>query len=173
MDSMVCLPCVPQWKDTASKESSQSLHTLPSQTSKISSLSVPSERPPMVDISNKLHALVDEFVSNLSSECSSLAHTVSAQAQIYLANDIATDVAKQQRPSNHTVAEVLSGLIRPSAAGAMDSQPRVEQSQTHNAKVIMKEGKSRNRDDGRRSQTVELLSSDHSSDDCPRPAPKP
>lgn len=43
----------------------------------------------MLDISNKLHALVDEFVSHLSSECDSLANTVSTEALKYVTHDIA------------------------------------------------------------------------------------
>ena len=35
-----------------------------------------SKRLPMNDISNKLHAMVDKFVSNLSSKCDSLATKV-------------------------------------------------------------------------------------------------
>lgn len=71
-------------------------------------------RPPMVDISNKLHALVDEFVSNLSSECNSLAHNVSAEAHMYVAHDSALAGSQTQRTSNRTTSEVLNGLKRPS-----------------------------------------------------------
>lgn len=68
----------------------------------------------MLDISNKLHALVDEFVSNLSSECDSLANTVSAEAHKYVAHDNALTQTQTQRPSNRTTSEVLKGLTRPS-----------------------------------------------------------
>ena len=68
----------------------------------------------MLDISNKLHALVDEFVSNLSSECDSLANTVSAEAHKYVAHNNALTQTQTQRPSNRTTSEVLKGLTRPS-----------------------------------------------------------
>lgn len=78
----------------------------------------------MLDISNNLHALVDEFVSNLSSECDSLAHTVSAQAATYLAHDSAAELPITNRPSNRTTTEVLNGLRRPSELPSADSHHR-------------------------------------------------
>jgi hypothetical protein len=71
--------------------------TLQSTSSKISSSNVPLERQPMLDISNKLHALVDEFVSNLSSECDSLTHNVSAQAYMYDEQDSPTEGTQGSR----------------------------------------------------------------------------
>lgn len=126
----------------------------------------------MLDISNKLHALVDEFVNNLSSECDNLANNVSAQAHMYLVHDLANEAANVPRPGNRTAAEVLSGLKRPSAVHVLDTQHRGEKSPLNHAKASLKEGNRRRRDGVRGSQTVELLSSDHSSDDCRRPLPK-
>ena len=126
----------------------------------------------MLDISNKLHALVDEFVSNLSSECDSLANTVTAQAQMLLRNDIAPESAATQRSSNRTAADILLGLKRPSAIHVTDSQVREDKSHMSHAKASVKEGTSRSRDGFRNSQTVEVLSSDHSSDDGRLPAVK-
>ena len=53
----------------------------------------------MQDISNKLHALVDEFVSTLSSECDSLAHNISSQAHKYVPEESEAEAvtAPQQR----------------------------------------------------------------------------
>jgi hypothetical protein len=47
----------------------------------------------MLDISNKLHAMVDEFVSSLSSECDTLANNVSALPHLYVPNDSGPEVA--------------------------------------------------------------------------------
>ena len=67
----------------------------------------------MHDISNKLHALVDEFVTNLSSECDSLANNICSKAGKYEAPDIVAEAAKAPRLSNRTTTEVLNGLRRP------------------------------------------------------------
>ena len=126
----------------------------------------------MVDISNKLHAMVDEFVSNLSSECDSLANNVSAQALLYGARDRAPEAALAPRPSNRTATDILNGLRRPSGSSAMDTIPGEGQSPQPRAKVNLKEGTRGRRDGGNSLQSYELLSSDHSSDDYRRPAPK-
>ena len=170
----------------------------------------------MLDISNKLHALVDEFVSNLSSECDSLANNVFAQAHMYVKHDSPAEATKGPRPSNRTATEVLNGLKRPSGAHVVDYLHREGKSQMEHAKPNFKDEKSRSKDNGRnlrhmkemnpnsssleaidvlkraRSvdevshgrgmnnmvgkgkvvQTVELLSSDHSSDDGIRPTGK-
>ena len=126
----------------------------------------------MLDISNKLHALVDEFVSNLSSECDSLANNVSARAHMYLVDDTAPEVAKAPRHSNRTATEVLNGLVRPSGQHSMDSHHGEGKSPMEHPKAKVKERNSRGRDGGRSSQPVEILSSDHSSDDSPPPTPK-
>jgi hypothetical protein len=85
-----------------------------SSSSKFSSSPGLVERPPMLDISNKLHALVDEFVSNMSSEVDSLANTISAVAHKYVVNDSALTQTQTQSRSNRTTSEVLKGLKRPS-----------------------------------------------------------
>jgi len=76
-----CAGHVEHNKENGTKATTFQRRTHASQTSNLCSSNEPRERPPMLDISNKLHALVDEFVSNLSSKCDSLAHNVSAQAQ--------------------------------------------------------------------------------------------
>lgn len=76
----------------------------------------------MADISNKLHALVDEFVSNLSSQCDSLANNISGQAGMYDAQNIVAEAAKTPRLSNRTTTEVLNGLRRPSDNPLSDTQ---------------------------------------------------
>ena len=125
----------------------------------------------MLDISNKLHALVDEFVSNLSSECDSLKNNVSARAHMYVADDSAPEAAKVQRHSNRTATEVLNGLKRPSGQHSMDSHYEGKSPISH-LKAKLKERNSRGMDGARQSQPVELLSSDHSSDESPPPTPK-
>jgi hypothetical protein len=82
-------------------------------SSKIASSDNPLERQPMRDISNKLHALVDEFVSNLSSECDSLVNNISSQASKYAPHASGAEVAKAPRSSNRNTSEVLNGLRRP------------------------------------------------------------
>ena len=126
----------------------------------------------MLDISNKLHALVDEFVSDLSSECNSLANTVSTQAIMLLGNDNAPKCATTQRPNNCTTADILNGLKRPLGIHVTDSQAREDKSLMSLAKASLKEGTSRGRDVFWNSETVEVLSSDHSSDDCRLPVVK-
>lgn len=120
----------------------------------------------MFEISNKLHALVDEFVSNLSSECDSLANNA------YFARDTAPENAQAARPSNRTATEVLNGLKRPSGPHAMDHIHREGKTLVEHAKAKLKEGNSTRRDGGRVSQPYELLSSDHSSEDSRPPATK-
>ena len=159
----------------------------------------------MLDISNKLHAMVDEFVSNLSSECDSLANNVSSQAQMYAAHDNGAEVAKAPRLSNRTTTEVLIGLRRPTGSTAMghhnkEGRPRMEQVKSNHqegSKKIMDGGRSsRHTQDtktrsaslervdkknafksdhiskGKIVHTVEVLSSDHSSDVSLRPTLK-
>ena len=81
----------------------------------------------MRDISNKLHALVDEFVSNLSSECDSLAHNISSQASKYVAHASGAEAAKAAkgpRLSNRSTTEVLNQLRRPSVVTSLDKHRR-------------------------------------------------
>lgn len=54
----------------------------------------------------------------------------------------------------------------------MDSPRREGKSHMEHANVTLKEGNSKSREGGRSSQPVEILSSDHSSDDDPRPTLK-
>ena len=170
--SKVRRACVEQRPDHDSKVVVMSRPTLETQSSKFSSSNEPPERPPMRDISNKLHALVDAFVSNLSSECDSLANTVTGQAHRYRAPDRAPESTQSQRTSNRTAAEVLIGLKRPTDTPG--TQPRRREGKSHvpPAKANLKNGLTRSRAGGRSSQDVEVLSSDHSSDDCPKPARK-
>lgn len=176
----------------------------------------------MLDISNKLHAMVDEFVSNLSSECDSLVNNVSAHQHMYVSNKTASDAAKAPRLSNRTTTEVLAGLKRPSGNHTSEYYPKEGRSQKEHGKSSLQEGNIGSRDGGRYScsakdknprsslvergghdndegdlhidcdnilstggvqrgrgkngmsqkgkfmHSVELLSSDHSSDDCLR-----
>lgn len=108
----------------ATSGSSLPRRTHASHASKISSSNAPSDRPTMLDISNKLHALVDEFVSHLSSVCDSLANNVSTTSQLYLAPFSSPSAGKSHRQSNRTAAEVLSGLKRPSEIHKMGSHHR-------------------------------------------------
>lgn len=106
----------------------------------------------MLDISNKLHALVDEFVSNLSSECDSLAHNVSAQARIYVEHDSAAEATQGPKPNNRTASEVLHGLKRPSASQVVDLNHREGKSPTDHTKPNFQDRKSRGRDSPRTSR---------------------
>lgn len=126
----------------------------------------------MLDISNKLHALVDEFVSNLSSECDSLANDVSARVHMYLAHDPKPEVAPTPRQGNRTATEVLNGLKRPSGGHLTDYLHGEGKSHMEKPKANLKQRHSSRLDGGRPSQPVELLSSDHSSDDSPPPTIK-
>lgn len=118
----------------------------------------------MLDISNKLHAMVDEFVSNLSSECGSLANNVSGQRNLYVPHDTGPEEATAPRLSNRTTSKVLNGLRRPCGSQAMDTGPRNG----------LKHGLSTNTgaSKGKFVHTVEVLSSDHSSDVSARPSQK-
>ena len=167
---MVCWTPVSQHKEVSAKVTALASRTLASETSKISSPNTPLERQPMLDISNKLHALVDEFVSNLSSECNSLANNVSSQAHIFFGQESAPDAAKAPRPSNRTSTEVLNGLKRPSGDHVMDSLTRGGKS--HMEHAIANKKDINHMDGGRSSQQDELLSSDHSSDNSHGPLAK-
>lgn len=164
---------VEQQKESASKLPTLSCRTLASQTSKSYKSNDHLDRPPMRDIKNKLHALVDEFVSNLSSECDSLANNVSSQVHINLARESAPEAAKVPRPSNRTTTEVLNGLRRPSGVPVTDISHRDGESHMEHAKAPSKARNGRRRDGGKSSQPYELLSSDHSSDDYRPSATKP
>jgi hypothetical protein len=128
--------------------------TLQSTSSKISSSNVPLERQPMLDISNKLHALVDEFVSNLSSECDSLTHNVSAQAYMYDEQDSPTEGTQGSRANNRTTIEVLNGLKRPGGSHVADVNHRGGQSPVVHGSPIFQDKNSRSRDCGGVSATT-------------------
>ena len=103
----------------------------------------------MLDISNKLHALVDEFVSNLTSECDSLANNASTEAHMHVAHDSAIVDGQTHRPSNRTTAEVLNGLRRPSGTPSTSSQHREGTSAVQHVKSNLKAGNNRNRESGK------------------------
>lgn len=103
----------------------------------------------MLDISNKLHALVDEFVSTLSSECNSLTQNVSAEAHMYVAPESALAGSQIQRPSNRTTTEVLNGLKRPSGTPLTSSHNREGKSHVQHGKPDLQMGTSRSKEQGR------------------------
>ena len=158
----------------------------------------------MIDISNKLHAMVDEFVSNLTSECESVVFHVSARGHKKVDEDSGPESPTPARPSNRSTQEVLKGLRRPSESHQMTKTSKEGNSHLEHGKSSVVEGKKRDLDNGRsllqplelRSKTatmegverkeerrsvgrppqdttargkiphtVEILSSDHSSDD--------
>ena len=108
----------------------------------------------MLDISNKLHALVDEFVSNLSSECGSLANNVSAQPHLYVPQNSGAEVAKAPRLSNRTTTEVLNGLRRPCGSHVQDHTDREGRSPVEHAKSNHQAGNNRTLDEGRHSRQM-------------------
>ena len=120
----------------------------------------------MHDISNKLHALVDEFVSNLSSECDSLANNICSQAGKYEAGHIVGEAAPAPRLSNRTTLEVLKGLRRPYENPLTNTLHRDKK--THTSHDSCKNGRSRNdmASIGKSMEHIEILSSNQSSDDC-------
>ena len=103
----------------------------------------------MLDISNKLHALVDEFVSNLTSECDSLANNASTEANMHVAHDSAIVDGQTHRSSNRTTAEVLNGLKRPSGTPSTSSQHREGKSHVQHVTSNLKAGNNRNRESGK------------------------
>ena len=111
----------------------------------------------MLDISNKLHALVDEFVSNLSLECDSLANNISAH--MYVAHDSALEVVKTLRPSNRTTSEVLNGLKKPSGTHLTNSHHREDKSHVQHAKSNLKARNNRSKDEGRSLRYVKATKS--------------
>ena len=174
----------------------------------MSSSADPVERPPMIDISNKLHAMVDEFVSNLTSECESVVFRVSARGHKKVAEDSGPESPRASRPSNRTTQEVLSGLRRPSESHVPAKTNREPKSHMEHGVSSMLEPNKKDRDSGKSASlegvshkedtrsvgtlqnnilsrvaasqsrppqdtarrgkifhTVEILSSDHSSDD--------
>lgn len=120
-----------------------------SKSSKISSLDGLVERPPMADISNKLHAMVDEFVSNLSSECDNLVNNVSGEAHQIGAPGSAPADPKPQRPSNRTTSEVLNGLKRPSITPPASFHHRDSNSHAQHAKPALQATHNKKREEGK------------------------
>ena len=108
----------------------------------------------MRDISNKLHALVDEFVSNLSSECDSLANNISSQASKHGQHTSGAEAATALRSSNRTTTKVLMGLRRPSDKPLMDKHHREGKSHVDPGKLNSTEGNTRHRDAGRFVRTM-------------------
>jgi hypothetical protein len=106
----------------------------------------------MLDISNKLHALVDEFVNNMSSECDSLAKTVSAEAQKYVAHDSPLTQTQTSRQSNRTTSEVLKGLKRPSTTPNTSSSSHEGKSHVQTGKANFAAGNKGNREEGSESR---------------------
>ena len=132
----------------------------------------------MLDISNKLHAMVDEFVSNLTSQCQSLVHNVPAEGHKNVAHDSRAEETAIARPSNRTTQEVLKELRRPSESvtpslEGVDHNPDSRSVPILSNKTVSKAKVKQGRPTkgtaakGKFSHTVEILSSDHSSDDCP------
>lgn len=113
----------------------------------------------MFDISNKLHAMVDEFVFNLSSECDSLVNNMSAQGHKHVAHDSGPDAARAPRPSNRTTMEVLNELRRPSESQVMDYPNRERKSHVENGKSNLSEGAKKSSHNGRSSRQLQELSS--------------
>ena len=103
----------------------------------------------MLDISNKLHAMVDEFVSSLSSECDTLANKLSSHASKCVAPVADPDPAPTPRLSNRTTTEVLNGLRRPSDAQLVDNRHQEEKSQKEPVTPDFTGGPPRGRVDGR------------------------
>lgn len=97
----------------------------------------------MIDISNKLHAMVDEFVSNLSSECVTLAHNVSNHGHMYVARVSGPNAVAAPRSSNRTTSEVLSGLRRPPGSQAVDYNNSQELTCLDQTKSNLQEGLTR------------------------------
>lgn len=103
----------------------------------------------MRDISNKLHALVDEFVSNLSSECDSLANNISSQASKYVAHASGAEAALAPRLSNRTATEVLNGLRRPSIDSSVDKQRREGKSHVEQGNLKWNSGSTNSIEEGK------------------------
>ena len=146
---LVCWTCMWQLKENVSHDKTPLARTQATLSSKVSSSDSVLERPPMIEISNKLHAMVDAFVSNMSSECDSLANNISTQAHMYAALDSVSEAARAPRPSNRTTTEVLNGLIRPSGDHSTDPNHREGKSRIENGTLDLQEGKTRNREGGR------------------------
>jgi hypothetical protein len=126
----------------------------------------------MIDISNKLHAMVDEFVSNLTSECESVVFHVSARGHKNVVGDSGPSSPRAARPNFRTTQEVLSGLRRPSESHLMAKTSREGKSHIPHGNSSMVEGNSKDRENGRsslhplesRSKTATLEGAQHKED---------
>ena len=146
---LVCWKCMWQLKENCSNVKTPPDRTQATRSSKLSSPESALERQPMIEISNKLHAMVDEFVSNMSSECDSLANNISSQAHTYAARDSGPEPAKAPRLSNRTTTEVLNGLRRPSSDNLTDPHHREGKFRMEHGTSKLQEGSIRNREGGR------------------------
>jgi hypothetical protein len=102
----------------------------------------------MIDISNKLHAMVDEFVSNLTSECETVVFHVSARGHKNVAEDSGPESSRASRPSNRTTQEELKGLKRPSESRVSAKTSRKGSTQMPHGNSPMVEGNQRPRENG-------------------------
>ena len=108
----------------------------------------------MLDISNKLHAMVDEFVSNLSSQCGTLVSNASNHALMYAAQDSGPEADVVPRSSNRSPTEVLNGLRRPNGTQIVDYNHNEDKSHVEHGKSNLQEGNTSSRDEGISSRTV-------------------
>ena len=148
-NSIVCWKCMRQFKENVSQDKTPNGRTQATPSSKMSSSNSALERPPMIEISNKLHAMVDAFVSNMSSECDSLANNISTKAHMFATLDSGAEAARAPRPSNRTTREVLNGLIRPSGDHLTDPHHTEGKSRMEKGTSNLQEGITRNREGGR------------------------
>jgi hypothetical protein len=103
----------------------------------------------MIDISNKLHAMVDEFVSNLTSECESVVFHVSARGHKKVAEDSGPESPRAARPSDRKTQEVLSGLRRPSESHVPAKTSREPKSHMQHGMSSMLEPNKKDTDSGK------------------------
>ena len=103
----------------------------------------------MLDISNKLHALVDEFVSTLTSECDTLANNISSQNCNYVAQCSGAEAATAPRLSNRSPTEVLNGLRRPSEPHLVGNRHQEEKPHVEPVKLDFMEAATNSKLDGR------------------------
>jgi hypothetical protein len=95
--------------------------------------------------------MVDEFVSNLTSECESVVFHVSARGHKNVALDSGTESPSAARPCNRKTQEVLKKLKRPSESHVMAPTSREGTSHMERGNSSMVDGNKRDRDNGRSS----------------------
>ena len=103
----------------------------------------------MLDMSNKLHAMVDEFVNSLTSVHETLANNASTEAHLYVARDRAVADAQTQRQSNRTTSEVLNGLKRPSSTPSSSSHHDPGKLHVEHVKLNLQARNNRLREEGK------------------------